>query len=131
LWLRPLGARGLLLANSVSQWTQAFLLFALVWHLIKGLDWKTIASSVARIIVCSGAMALALVWIASLGAHVGPSLGSRAWYLAGQLLIGAFVFVGMARLLGVEELAISFRLILQKFETGVPGPLENREAPIA
>jgi putative peptidoglycan lipid II flippase len=130
-WLGPLGARGLLLANSVSQWTQAFLLFALVWHLIHGLDWKKIASSGARILVCSGAMALALAWIASLGAQVGPSFTARAWYLAGQLLIGGLVFIGAARLLGVEELAIAVRLILLKFETGVPSPLENREAPIA
>lgn len=131
LWLRPLGARGLLLANSVSQWVQAFLLFALVWRLVNGLDWKTISASGARIVVCAGAMAFALEWIASLGVHVPPSFGDRAWYLAGQLLIGALVFVGAARLLGVEELAIAVRLILRKFETGVPSPPENREVPIA
>ncbi len=131
LWLGPLGARGLLLANSVSQWVQALLLFALTWRLISGLDWRVIASSGARIVLCAGAMALALVWIASLGVHVPPTLGARAWYLAGQLLIGGLVFIGAARLLGVEELAISVRLILQKFETGIPSPPENREVPIA
>jgi len=37
----------------------------------------------------------------------------------------------MSWFLGVEELAIAFRLILQKFEGRVPSPPENREAPIA
>jgi hypothetical protein len=41
------------------------------------------------------------------------------------------VFVGMAWLLGVEELGIALRLILQKFEGRVPSPPENREVPIA
>ena len=53
------------------------------------------------------------------------------WYLVGQLAIGGLVFVGAAKLLGVEELAISFNLIMRKFEGRVPSPPENREAPIA
>ncbi len=130
-WLGPLGARGLLLANSVSQWVQALLLFALVWRLANGLDWKTIVWSGARICVCAGIMMSALFWINALGAHVEHDLASRAWYLIGELAIGAFVFVGAARLFGVEELAIASRMILAKFETGVPSPPEYREAPIA
>ena len=130
-WLGPLGARGLLLANSVSQWVQALLLFALVWRLANGLDWKTILWSGARICVCAGIMMSALFWINALGAHVEHDLASRAWYLIGEVAIGAFVFVGAARLFGVEELAIASRMILAKFETGVPSPPEYREAPIA
>jgi len=107
------------------------LLFALVWRLVHGLDWKTILGSAVRIGICSLAMMWALHWIASLGAHVEPSFAARAWYLAGQLAIGSLVFVGSAWLLGVEELAIAVRLILQKFEGRVPSPPENREAPIA
>ncbi len=131
LWLGPLGARGLLLANSVSQWVGAVLLFALVWRLTGGLDWKTIATSTMRVGVCSLVMGAALWWIASLGTHVSATLGARAWYLAGEVTIGAFVFLGAARLLGVAELTITVRLILQKFEGRVPSPPENREAPIA
>jgi putative peptidoglycan lipid II flippase len=130
-WLGPLGARGLLLANSVSQWVQAVLLFALVWRLVNGLDWKTIVWSGARIALCAGIMMSALVWINALGAHVEGDLASRAWYLIGELAIGAFVFVGAARLFGVEELGISMKMILQKFENRVPSPPENREAPFA
>ncbi|GAC1349074.1 MAG: murein biosynthesis integral membrane protein MurJ [Vulcanimicrobiaceae bacterium] len=131
LWLGPLGARGLLLANSVSQWVQAGLLFALVWRLVDGLDWKTVVWSFARIAVCSVVMGAALLWIAALGAPAATSFGARTWYLVGQIAIGAFVFLGAARLLGVEELAISFKLIMRKFEGRVPSPPENREVPIA
>jgi len=130
-WLPTLGARGLLLANSVSGIVQATLLFALVWHLVHGLDWKVILQSALRIGVCSLAMMSALHWIATLGAVVEPSFAARAWYLVGQLAIGSLVFLGTAWLLGVEELAIALRLILQKFEGRVPSPPENREAPIA
>ncbi len=131
IWLGPLGARGLLLANSVSQWIQAGLLFALVWRLVNGLDWITVVWSAARIALCSIVMGWALSWIAALGVPVATSFGERTWYLAGQVAIGAFVFIGAARLLGVEELAIAFKLIVRKFEDRVPSPPENREVPIA
>lgn len=130
-WLGTLGARGLLLANSVSGLVQAALLLALVWRLLHGLDWKTILWSAVRIGVCSLAMMLALQWIAALGTQVGPSFAARAWYLTGQLAIGSLVFVGAAWLLRVEELGIAARLILQKFEGRVPSPPESGEVPIA
>lgn len=131
-WLGPLGARGLLLANSVSQWIQAGLLFALAWRLIDGLDWKAIVVSAARICLCSAIMGFALQWIGTLG---GPSpsasFGARAWYLLGELTIATFVFIGAARTFGVSELPMSLRLILRKFEGRVPSPPENRDVPIA
>jgi putative peptidoglycan lipid II flippase len=130
-WLGPLGARGLLLANAVSQWVQAGLLAVLVFRLVSGLDWRTVVMSAIRIGVCSIVMMSALHWIAALGVQPDPSFASRAWFLAGQVLIGAFVFVGAARFLGVEELEIAVRLILQKFESRVLSPPENREVPIA
>jgi len=130
-WLPTLGARGLLLANSTSQWVAAVALFVLVWRLTNGLDWKAILGSATRIVVCSLAMVAALQWIASLGVVVGPSFASRAWFLLGELGIAALVFLGTARLVGVEELGMALRLILQKFESRVPNPPENREVPIA
>ena len=131
LWLGPLGARGLLLANSVSQWVAAVMLFALVWRLVDGLDWKTVLSSAIRIGICSFVMGAALKWIGSLDAYVSPTFSARTWYLVGEVAIGGFVFVGASRILGVEELAISTKLILRKFEGRVPSPPENREVPIA
>jgi putative peptidoglycan lipid II flippase len=131
LWLAPLGARGLLLANGVSQCVQAALLCALVWRLVRGLDWKAVGWSAARIVFCSAVMVSALQWIASLGMQVEPTFTARASYLFGELAIGTLVFVGAARLCGVEELTIAAKLILQKFQNRIPSPPENREAPIA
>jgi putative peptidoglycan lipid II flippase len=131
MWLTPLGARGLLLANAVSEWMQAALLFALVWRLVNGLDWKAIVLSALRIGFCSLVMVAALLWIASLGVHVGESFVSRASYLAGEVAIGAMVFIAAARLTGVEELSIAVSLILRKFQNRIPIPPESRESPIA
>jgi len=132
LWLKPLGARGLLLANSVSQWIQAALLFGLVWRLVRGLDWRTIADSAARICFCSAIMGLALEWIATLGGPgANAGLGTRLSYLAAELAIAAFVFLGAARSFGVAELNIVVRLILRKFEGRVPAPAEAADVPIA
>jgi putative peptidoglycan lipid II flippase len=129
--LGPLGARGLLLANAISGCTQAVLLFALVWRLVHGLDWRTVAVSALRIVFCSLVMVAALLWIASLGFHVGSSFLARASYVAGELAIGAMVFIAAARLTGVEELSIAVTLILRKFQNRIPTPPESRGAPIA
>lgn len=129
-WLPTLGARGLLLANSISQTLQMGMFFVLIWRLLHGLDWKALATSLARISACSLAMLLVLHWIAALGVMPQPTLVSRAWFLFGQLAIGSLVFVAVARLIGVEELSIAARTILQKFERRVPTPPENRGASI-
>jgi putative peptidoglycan lipid II flippase len=131
VWLPTLGARGLLLANGISQWMQAALLFVLVFRLVRGLDWKAIAASALRIVLCSVVMVSTLHWIAALGVHPDPSLVSRASFLLGELAIGTLVFIGAARLLGVEELGTALKLIVQKFERGVPSPSDSSEAPIA
>lgn len=131
VWLPTLGARGLLLASSVSQCTQAALLLVLVFRLVEGFDWKAVAVSTLRIVVCSTIMIGTLHWIASLGVVVGPSVWARAWYLIGQLAIGALVFIGAARLFGVEEVGMAVKMIVQKFERRLPSPPESADAPIA
>lgn len=131
LWLGPLGARGLLLANSVSQFLQAALLFALVWRLAHGLDWRALLRSGMRIAVASAAMTAALAWIQTLGFVPASTLVARTWYLVGVLAIGALVFFAAARLVGVEEITIARRMIVDKFERRIPSPPEFRDAPIA
>jgi putative peptidoglycan lipid II flippase len=130
-WLPTLGARGLLLANGVSQWFQAVFLFFLVWRLVGGLDLNAIAASAVKILGCSLAMAAILWWVASWHIQVAPSFASRASYLIGQLFVGGLVFVGAARLFRVEELGMALELILSKFERRIPSPPENSVAPIA
>jgi putative peptidoglycan lipid II flippase len=131
LWLPSLGARGLLLANSVSQSVQALCLFALVWRLVHGLDWTVLVRSAARVALASLVMVSTLHWVASLGAVPADTFASRAWYLFGQLAIGSLVFVAVAQFIGVEELVIAVQLIVQKFERRLMSPPENREVPIA
>ena len=76
-------------------------------------------------------MYAALHWIAALGVQTEPTLASRAWYLFGQIAIGAAVFLAVARVIGVTELDLAWRTIIAKFEKNIIAPPENRDAPIA
>lgn len=131
LWLPSLGARGLLLANSISQMLQAVLLLLLVARLVRGIDWRSLNFSVGRVALASVAMYAALHWIAALGVIPQASLASRGWFLFGQIAIGGAVFLAAARILGVEELDIAWNTILTKFRQNLISPPENRDAPIA
>lgn len=131
IWLPILGARGLLLANSLSQALQTIALLILIWRLVGGLDWRILGSSTLRICVSSVAMVAILIWISSLGVTPAATFSSRAWYLAGALFVGATAFVAVARVLGAEEIGLARRLLVEKFARNVPSAPENREAPIA
>ncbi|MGB6519936.1 MAG: murein biosynthesis integral membrane protein MurJ [Candidatus Cybelea sp.] len=131
VWLPSLGARGLLLANSLSQSMQAILLLVVIARLVSGIDWGALLLSSGKVALSSLAMLLALGWIGALGVTPEATLASRAWFLLGQIAIGGTVFVAVARMLGVEELELAWRTIVAKFERNVPSPPENREAPIA
>lgn len=131
LWLQPLGARGLLLANSVSQSMQAVMLLVLVGRLVPRLDWRTLGISAIKICISAAIMVATLHWIAALGVHPPHFFAARAWFLFGQIAIGSLAFIASALVLNVEELTIAFRLIVQKFERNLPSPPENRDAPIA
>jgi peptidoglycan biosynthesis protein MviN/MurJ (putative lipid II flippase) len=131
IWLPTLGARGLLLANSISQTMQAVLLLMLTARLVSGIDWGSLVGSMAKIALSSLAMFLALSWINRLGVTPEATLASRAWFLFGQIAIGGTVFIAVARMLGVEELELARRTIVAKFERNLVSPPDNREAPIA
>ena len=131
LWLPTLGARGLLLANSLSQSMQAILLLVVMTRLVSGIDWGALLLSAGKVALSSIAMLAALGWIGALGVTPEATLASRAWFLFGQIAIGGTVFVAVARMLGVEELDLAWRTIVAKFERNLVSPPENREAPIA
>jgi putative peptidoglycan lipid II flippase len=130
-WLPTLGARGLLLANSLSQAIQAALLLGVVVRIVHGVDWAKLLISTLKIVVASAIMVGALHWIQALGVEPSHAFASRAWFLFGQIAIGALVFVAVARILEVEELSLAVRLILQKFERNVPSAPDSGGAPIA
>ena len=131
LWLPTLGARGLLLANSLSQSVQMVMLLALVSRLLNGFAWRDLLRAFLKIATAATAMLLALNWIAALGVHPTATLISRFWFLFGQITIGGAVFFAVAMALKAEELSLAVKLIVAKFERGTVGPYENREAPIA
>jgi putative peptidoglycan lipid II flippase len=131
IWLPTLGARGLLLANSISQTMQAVLLLMVVARLVSGIDWGALVGSMIKIGISAFAMFMALSWINALGVTPEASLASRAWFLFGQIAIGGAIFIAAARMLGVEELELARRTIVAKFERNLVSPPDNREAPIA
>lgn len=131
IWLPTLGARGLLLANSLSQSMQAILLLIVIGRIVSGIDWGALLLSAGKVTISSLAMLASLGWIGALGVTPEASLASRAWFLTGQIAIGGTVFIAVARMLGVEELDLAWRTIVAKFERNLLSPPENREAPIA
>ena len=130
LWLPSLGARGLLLANSLSQTLQAVLLLGVVARLVSGIDWGELFTAGIKVLVASLAMFAALHWIDALGVHTEPNLSSRAWFLFGQIGIGGAVFIAVSRAIGVEEVDLAWRTIMAKFERNLASPSENRDVPI-
>ncbi len=131
VWLPTLGARGLLLANSLSQTMQAVLLLVVIARLVSGIDWGALLLSAGKVALSSLAMLATLGWIGGLGVTPEATLSSRAWFLFGQMTIGGTVFIAVARMLGVEELDLAWRTIVAKFERNLVSPPENRDAPIA
>ena len=131
MWLPSLGARGLLLANSVSQSMQALMLLVLVRRLVHNFEWRTLGLSVLKIGASSLVMVATLHWIAALGVEPAHSLISRAWFLFGQLAISGLAFLAAAKIFNVEELGIIVYLLREKFERNLPNSYENQEAPIA
>jgi putative peptidoglycan lipid II flippase len=130
VWLPTLGARGLLLANSLSQTMQAAMLLILVWRLLDDFEWRPLALSTLKILACAVVMGASLHWIGALGARPAPTLLSRAWFLFGQLGIGALSFIAAALVLKVDELSMAWNAIRDKFAKNIISPPENRDAPI-
>ncbi|MDE2573229.1 MAG: murein biosynthesis integral membrane protein MurJ, partial [bacterium] len=130
LWLPTLGARGLLLANSVSQTVQAIAMMYLIRSLIDGLRLRRVMLPMLRVTGAALVMAGALVWIQHLHTHLEASVWGRIDYLAGQLIIGGLVFAGVAILMRTPEVELAFNLIKEKIQAGVPSPGESNNAPI-
>jgi putative peptidoglycan lipid II flippase len=130
-WLPSLGARGLLLANSLSQSLQALLLLGLVWRLVHGFEWKPLGLSALKIIASSFVMVAALHWIHALGISPPVTLLDKLWFLFGQVSIGALSFIAAARILNVEELSLAWHLLVARFERNIIVPSDGHDAPIA
>ena len=110
-----LGARGLLLSNGVAGLLLVAFEIALLWRLIDGFEWRPLLSSILRVTFASCVMAGVLLWIEARDFAPAPEPAPRAIYLAFLLAIAALVYIGVARALRVEELAVAVNMITKKF----------------
>jgi putative peptidoglycan lipid II flippase len=129
LWLPSMGARGLLLANTVSEVVGTLLLAGVVWRLLHGFDAGVILRSLGGTSLAAAVMAAQLWFVLHVTAQP-DAFYQRALLLLWEIAVGALVFVAASRILRVEELNLVIRLILQKFERHLPSAPENRDVPL-
>ena len=113
-WLPSLGARGLLLANAVSQTLQTVALGITVWRLLGGFDVRGVLLSFVKVTACSAAMGLALAVVQIYRQPPEASFLSRASSLAEHLLFGVALFLALARIVDSEELSLAIDLLVRR-----------------
>jgi putative peptidoglycan lipid II flippase len=118
-WLPTLGARGLLLANAVSQTLQMIALLLLVVRFVADIDWGELLISTLKIGACAFVMTAALGWLSSLGVAQQTALVFRALFLCIQVVAGVLVFLTVARVFALDELYLIWSAVLSRFERNV------------
>jgi putative peptidoglycan lipid II flippase len=113
-FLPHLAARGLLLANAVSQTLETIALGAVAWRMLGGFDVRGIVASLGKIALCCVVMALALAVVQIYRQPPEPSLISRIVNLAEHLFFGLAIFLGAARILDATELTLAIDLLLRR-----------------
>ncbi|MEO7040151.1 MAG: lipid II flippase MurJ, partial [Candidatus Elarobacter sp.] len=113
-WLPSLGARGLLLANAVSQTVQTAAFVAVAWRALGGFPLRTVAVSLLKVGACSAVMAFALAAVQITRTPPSPTTLARVANLGEHLLFGAFVFLALARLFDSEELQLATDVVLRR-----------------
>jgi putative peptidoglycan lipid II flippase len=113
-WLPSLGARGLLLANAVSQTLQTFALVAVAWRSLGGFHLGAVCVSLLKVGACSAVMAFALAAVQVTRTPPSPTMIARVSNLGEHLLFGVFVFIALARLVDSEELHLAIDLLLRR-----------------
>jgi len=121
-WLPSLGARGLLLANAVSQTLQTIALVAVAWRALGGFPLKTVAISLLKVGACSAVMAFALAAVQITRTPPAATIFARVTNLGEHLLFGAVVFVVLARIVDSEELNMVLDLLRRRPRELVPLP---------
>jgi putative peptidoglycan lipid II flippase len=114
LWLPSLGARGLLLANTVSQSLQMIALAAIAWKLLGGFDLAAIFKSLLKVFGCSAIMYSALILVQAVEPPPEASTFGHAVALGEHLLFGAAIFLGLARLVNSDELHVAIDLLVRR-----------------
>jgi len=114
VWKGPLGARGLLLANAVSQTLQTVAFVVLVSRALGGFHLRAVFVSLLKVGACSAVMAFALAAVQITRTPPSPTTLARVSNLGEHLLFGAFVFLALARLVDSEELHLAIDLLLRR-----------------
>ncbi|MEA2718882.1 MAG: putative peptidoglycan lipid flippase [Candidatus Eremiobacteraeota bacterium] len=114
LWLPTLGARGLLLANAVSQTLQTVAFVVVAWRALGGFYLRTVVVSLLKVGACSAVMAFALAAVQITRTPPAPTTIARVTNLGEHLLFGAFVFLVLARIVDSEELHLAVDLLLRR-----------------
>jgi putative peptidoglycan lipid II flippase len=113
-WLPSLGARGLLLANAVSQTLQTLALGSIVWRLLGGFDVRGILVSAFKVLACSAAMGVALAVVQIYRVPPDVTFIARATNLVEHLLFGGFLFLALARIVDSEELDLAIDILFRR-----------------
>jgi putative peptidoglycan lipid II flippase len=113
-WLPTLGARGLLLANAISQTLQTIAFVAVAWRALGGFPLATVTVSLLKVGACSAVMAFALAAVQVTRTPPSPTMLARVTNLGEHLLFGAFVFIALARIVDSEELSLAVDLLLRR-----------------
>jgi putative peptidoglycan lipid II flippase len=114
IWKGPLGPRGLLLANAVSQTLQTFAFVAVAARARGGCALRTVAGSLLKVGACSAVMAFALAAVQLTRTPPSPTALARITNLGEHLLFGAFVFIALARVVDSEELHLALDVVLRR-----------------
>jgi putative peptidoglycan lipid II flippase len=113
-WLPSLGARGLLLANAVSQTLQTIAYVVVASRALGGFHLRTVVVSLLKVGACAAVMAFALAAVQITRTPPGPTTIARVANLGEHLLFGAFVFIALARVVDSEELHLAIDLLLRR-----------------
>jgi putative peptidoglycan lipid II flippase len=114
VWLPTLGARGLLLANTVSQLLQMVVLAAIVWRLLGGFNIVPIVQSLLKVSGCSAIMFAALIAVQVFEPSATSGGLRSAVSLCEHMTLGIVVFLGLARLVDSDELHLAFGLLVRR-----------------
>lgn len=114
VWLPSLGSRGLLLANAVSQTAQTVALMIAAHRALDGFELRPVLVSLLKVGACATVMGLALVTVQTAHEPHLTTTFARVVNLGEHLLFGAFVFLGLARLVDSDELHLVIDVLLRR-----------------
>jgi putative peptidoglycan lipid II flippase len=114
VWLPWLGARGLLLANTVSQTAQTIALGFVAWRLLGGFELMTVVRSLLKVLGCAAIMVAALIAVQSFEPPVTGGELARIVSLTEHLLFGAAIFLALARLVDADEVHLAISLLVKR-----------------